>query len=86
MMGGKQLVFNCVCCCVLVYTRDSPEEIEGPEPSPRQDFFFAGSVFDLTGSYNIAFGTLFALVALSSIVVLTLPETKKIDFLQKKRS
>jgi len=37
----------------------------------------AGSAFDLTGSYNIAFGTLFFLVALSSIVVLTLPDTKK---------
>ena len=41
----------------------------------------AGSVFDLTGSYNIAFATLFILITLSSIVVLTLPETtKKNDF------
>jgi MFS family permease len=37
----------------------------------------AGTAFDFTGSYNTAFATLFVLVTLSSIVVLTLPETKR---------
>ena len=40
----------------------------------------AGGAFDLTGSYNIAFATLFVLITLSSIVALTLPETKKFNF------
>jgi MFS family permease len=40
----------------------------------------AGGAFDLTGSYNIAFATLFTLITLSSIVALTLPETKKFNF------
>ena len=37
----------------------------------------AGTAFDLMGTYKIAFATLFILVVLSSIVVLTLP--KKIN-------
>ena len=40
----------------------------------------AGAAFDLTGSYNIAFATLFVLIALSSIVALTLPAIKKFNF------
>ena len=40
----------------------------------------AGGAFDLTGSYNIAFATLFILITLSSIVALTLPEIKKFNF------
>jgi MFS family permease len=36
----------------------------------------AGGIFDLTESYNLAFITLFTLVTLSTIVVLTLPERK----------
>jgi MFS family permease len=42
----------------------------------------AGAAFDLTGSYNIAFATLFVLIALSSIVALTLPAIKKFNFLK----
>ena len=40
--GGQRALsstFFCFCCCVPVYTRDSPEETHDPGPPPRQSFF-----------------------------------------------